>query len=167
MRRLRYAYRQSGDARVRTVVAATSTRWLTRLRAAITDRCRSTLLDRTKASVAMTVVILLLGLPITALLIAVVFTWVQDEEAVRRQLGETVVVPIVKYVVPAVLIVVTGLRLVTGVDFSAWRRLPGREFMEPVLRIEVTLAVLAIVVIAAWVMVRYVGSGRRGKSERR
>lgn len=96
-----------------------------------------------------------LGLPVTAFVIAIVFTWIQDREAVRNQLGETIVLPLVKYVVPPVLLVVTALRLVANVDFSAWRRLPGGVFIASLLRAELTLAVLGLVAIAGWLVLRY------------
>ncbi|WP_435101781.1 sodium-dependent transporter [Halarchaeum sp. P4] len=102
-----------------------------------------------------------LGLPVTAILIAVVFTWIQDRESVQRQLGDGVVLPIVKYVVPSVLLAVTALRLTAGVDFAAWRRLPGSGFVGTPLQSGVTLAVLALVAVGGWLVLRYLPRRRR------
>ena len=67
-----------------------------------------------------------LGLPVTALLIAVVFTWFQNRETVREQLGDAPLLrPLLRYAIPAVLFVVTALRLATRFEIPAWRLLPG------------------------------------------
>lgn len=66
-----------------------------------------------------------LGLPIGAVAIIIVFAWVQSPETVRSQIGSRPVLFLVKYVVPVVLIVVTGLRLATGMPLQPWRRVPG------------------------------------------
>ena len=66
-----------------------------------------------------------LGLPLGAVAIIWIFAWGQDRATVRSQLGNTVVVPLVTYVVPVVLLVIVGLRLVAGIDLAGWRRLPG------------------------------------------
>jgi NSS family neurotransmitter:Na+ symporter len=58
-----------------------------------------------------------LALPVTATLIAVVFTWYQSREAVAGQIGTGVVASIVKYVIPVVLVAVTALRLAGDVAF--------------------------------------------------
>ena len=55
-----------------------------------------------------------LALPVTATLIAVVFTWYQDRAAVARQVGAGIVLPLVKYGIPAVLVTVTAIRLAGG-----------------------------------------------------
>jgi NSS family neurotransmitter:Na+ symporter len=58
------------------------------------------------------------ALPISALLIAVVFVWAADLEAISVDLGP--LYPIVRFVVPAVLVIVTGSK-VAGVARRAWR----------------------------------------------
>lgn len=65
-----------------------------------------------------------LGLPLGALAIIFVFAWVQDRETLEGQLGDSIVIPLVKYVVPVVLMVVTSLRLLGFIDLPAWRRVP-------------------------------------------
>lgn len=64
------------------------------------------------------------GLPLGAVGLIIVFAWFQTPGTLRDQLGDTLVVPIVKYLVPTVLLTVTGLRVATDVDITAWRRVP-------------------------------------------
>ena len=116
---------------------------------------RATNISRQRASVAMTGVILLaglpsalsysavglsvldrpfldvldasvgtLGLPLSALAIIVIFAWYQDEATLRAQLGDTVVLPLVKYVVPVVLLVVTGLTVARWIQPAGVSRVP-------------------------------------------
>lgn len=63
------------------------------------------------------------ALPISGILIAVVFTWVGDLGSVRDELGH--LNPLVRYVVPPVLLVVT-LAKGLGIARPAWRLLVGR-----------------------------------------
>jgi NSS family neurotransmitter:Na+ symporter len=63
------------------------------------------------------------ALPLSGLLIAVVFLWVADFEAVRAELGR--LYPLAKYAIPPVLAVVTAARGL-GVARPAWRLLVGR-----------------------------------------
>lgn len=109
-----------------------------------------------------------LALPVTATLIAVVFTWYQDREAVAGQLGTGVVVPLVKYVIPAVLVAITALRLVGNVAFP-W------QFMGPTvadLGGPVRLAVLVAEGVLLYLVGRYLAGRlssrrRRGRAARR
>lgn len=100
-----------------------------------------------------------LALPLGALAIIYVFTWVQDEGAVREQLGETIVIPLVKYVVPLVLIVVTSLRIRADVDIAGLRRLPD------IPTVDGTVMVGVIVVLVCGLVV--VGVGLRTLRRRR
>lgn len=58
-----------------------------------------------------------LALPVTATLIAVVFTWYQDRDAVAAQIGTGIVESIAKYVIPVVLVAIVVLRLAGNVAF--------------------------------------------------
>lgn len=91
-----------------------------------------------------------LGLPIAALAIIAVFAWVQDEATLRAQLGESVVLPLVKYVVPTVLIVVTTIRLVTGVDIGAWRRLPEVVSVSTGTMVAMMAVIVASLIVLGW-----------------
>ena len=84
-----------------------------------------------------------LALPVTAVVIAIVFTWFQDEATIETQLGETVIVPVVTYVIPRVLIAVTVSKLVAGVTLSSWQILAGERFLGSPHRVAITLVLLA------------------------
>ncbi|WP_336134437.1 sodium-dependent transporter [Natronomonas amylolytica] len=60
------------------------------------------------------------ALPISAILVTLVFVWVADFEAVHEDLGR--LYPVVRYVVPFVLVAVTAAK-VLGVARPAWRLL--------------------------------------------
>ncbi|MEM2902165.1 MAG: sodium-dependent transporter [Candidatus Bathyarchaeia archaeon] len=77
-----------------------------------------------------------IGLPINALLIAVIFTWFLDKRALSSQMRSSwgdlhplTVYMITKYVVPAVLIIITVSRLFLGLDFPEWHFLPGIPYI--------------------------------------
>lgn len=103
-----------------------------------------------------------LGLPLGAIAIIVVFTWVQDQTVLRDQLGDSLVLPLVKYVVPVVLAVVTTLRLVTGVDLTGWRRLPDITGVGGG-RMLATITVLAVVVLLLALGLRRVRRARQAR----
>ncbi len=67
------------------------------------------------------------ALPLGALAIIFVFTWVQDQHVVEEQLGLRVLRPVVAYVVPAVLLIVLGLRIATDLAISEWQRVPNLD----------------------------------------
>ncbi|MFB6130296.1 MAG: sodium-dependent transporter, partial [Salinigranum sp.] len=106
-----------------------------------------------------------LALPVTAVLIAVVFTWYQSDETLRRQVGDSVVVPLVKYAIPLVLVGVTGFRLALNVDFPGWHVLPGAHFVGRLPQVAGALAALVVLLIAGRLLSdRLAGSlGRRTK----
>lgn len=85
------------------------------------------------------------ALPIGAIALIIVFTWIQDQAALREQLGDSIVLPLVKYVVPVVLVVVTTLRLATGVEIAAWRRVPNLAPLSPQFGIGTTAFVALVV----------------------
>lgn len=99
-----------------------------------------------------------LGLPVTAFVIAVVFMWMQDNTTVERQLGRSLLQPLLKFLVPAVLLVVTALRLIQNADFPAWHRLPAGVILDALLRIELTLGV-ALVLLAIGVAITRIRRG--------
>lgn len=88
-----------------------------------------------------------LGLPVAAVCIAVAFTWFQSRETTLDRLGVPALYPLVKYVIPAVLVAVTAVkaftngppwRLVTGV-----RAVPGWEVLLALLAVALGLYALA------------------------
>jgi len=92
-----------------------------------------------------------LALPITATLIAVVFVWFQDEEALASQIGTGVVRTLAKFVIPVVLVAVTALRLVGGTEFPWQYTGPGVEVVGRLPR----LAVLVGAGVVLYLVGRY------------
>jgi NSS family neurotransmitter:Na+ symporter len=86
------------------------------------------------------------ALPVSALCLVVVFVWVADLDPVRAELGR--LLPLVRYVVPAVLVLVTAARAV-GVARPAWRLLVGRARDGP-LGLLVALAALLAFAAVGW-----------------
>jgi neurotransmitter:Na+ symporter, NSS family len=75
-----------------------------------------------------------LGLPITALITAVIFTWFLDRDVLDSQTGGKngimrLIFPAVKYMIPAVLVVVTLSKILLGYDLPGWGRMPGVPFI--------------------------------------
>ena len=96
-----------------------------------------------------------LGLPLGAIALVVVFAWMQEEATLREQIGNSIVLPLVKYVVPVVLIVVTTLRLAAGVDPIAWRRLPD---VTPLTSLDATMGTALIALglaVVGWLVHRW------------
>ncbi len=102
-----------------------------------------------------------LGLPLGAIALIIVFTWAQDEAALRAQLGDSVVLPLVKYVVPLVLAVVTTLSVVSGIDFTAWRRLPGAGTLSNLDLVTGTAVIALGLAVVGWLVYRTRHAGRR------
>ncbi|WP_418281038.1 sodium-dependent transporter [Halorubrum sp. DTA98] len=100
------------------------------------------------------------ALPIGAIALIVVFTWIQDESALREQIGDSIVLPLVKYVVPLVLLVVTSLRLVRGVEVSVWRRLPGVAPLSGLSGLGTTLLFSVLLAVVGWLIYRWRRSRR-------
>jgi NSS family neurotransmitter:Na+ symporter len=89
-----------------------------------------------------------LGLPVTALVIALVFGHAQPRERLVAQLGDRRLVPLVRYAIPAVLGVVLLARVAAGVP-AAWRRLPAGGGVSAPLALAAALAVLGAVAAGA------------------
>ena len=107
-----------------------------------------------------------LALPVTAFLIAAVFTWFQEREAVRAQLGDSVLLSLLKYAIPTVLFAVTAIRLVARFDFPGWHALPGVEFVGSLPQSAVTLVALATLYVVGRYLARYRRRRRSSRSSR-
>ncbi len=94
-----------------------------------------------------------LGLPLSAIALVAIFAWYQPTATVREQLGTSIVVPLVKYVVPTVLLVVMALRFLRGVGTIAWRRTPDLAVVAAGYSV-VALTGIALLVAAIGVAVR-------------
>lgn len=81
------------------------------------------------------------GLPVAALITAVIFTWFGKKKILDEELGDSkkwiaVVYPLVKYVIPVILILTLGAGLLLHLDIGAWRMRQGlplfNQFVEGV-----------------------------------
>ena len=92
-----------------------------------------------------------LGLPLTALLMAVTFTWFVPKDILAGEIGPGIarlVHPICRVIIPAVLIITTVARLLSGLDYPGMRTLPGNEFIGTILQAEgFSLFIVFIVII--------------------
>jgi len=86
------------------------------------------------------------ALPVSAILIAVVFVWAADLEQVRDALGR--LYPLVRYAIPPVLVVVTGTKA-AGIARPAWRLLLDGARDES-LALAVTVVALAALSAMGW-----------------
>ena len=77
------------------------------------------------------------ALPITATIIAVVFAWYQDADVLGDQIGDGLLRTLVKYVIPVVLVAVTGLRLFGNVGLPWQYTGPGVEVVGRLPRVAV------------------------------
>ncbi len=102
-----------------------------------------------------------LGLPISAVALVAVFAWFQKPDAVREQMGDGILLSLVKYVVPVVIVVVTTLRLATGIEIPAWRRLPGATALASTHTFVGTVAVVGIIVVVGYAVHRRRKRGRK------
>lgn len=108
-----------------------------------------------------------LGLPIAAVIMAIIFCWfipkekVPDELTTHRGLTRWVF-PLCKYVIPPLLIIATAARLLAGFDFAGTRVLPGGEVIGSLLQVEGIIFILAIVVLVSFLVCRFKGCGITG-----
>ena len=104
-----------------------------------------------------------LALPITAVILAVVFTWLPEERDVLGWLEASWLVPVVKYLIPSVLLVTTLLRLVTGVGLEPWSLIPGHEAISSTARGLVLVGILILLVMLGRLIEAWVDARRRTK----
>ncbi len=105
-----------------------------------------------------------LALPVTAFLIAVVFTWFQDHETLRNQLGTTSLVPVLKYAIPVVLFVVTTLKLLSRFEIPAWQALPEVGTIRPFRRILFIVVAFSFLLVFGRRLIKYRRSRREQES---
>ncbi|KQC03194.1 MAG: sodium:calcium symporter [Methanoculleus sp. SDB] len=101
-----------------------------------------------------------LGLPVAAILLSIIFTWFlsSSRDLLAREIGNglaRIIYPLCTYIIPAVLIVTTGARLASGVDYPGLRNLPGSEFIGPLLQIEGIIVIILILLAASMVACRF------------
>lgn len=104
------------------------------------------------------------ALPLAAITLVIVFTWVQEPAALRSQLGDSPVRPIVTYLVPAVLGIVTGLQLLGAIPLGVWRRVPDFAMLPLPHTVVTTLTIAGMLGIIGWGISRIRSSGRTRRS---
>ena len=90
------------------------------------------------------------ALPIGAVLLVLVFAWVQDREAFEIQLPSRLLRLLVAVFVPIVLIGVTLGRILTGRDLDMWYRLPETSVLGGDLSLGTTIIALTAVAVIAY-----------------
>lgn len=112
-----------------------------------------------------------LGLPVAALLIAVIFTRRLARAAIEEEIGvqagrewRRVILPAVRYVIPAVLVAVTLARLVLDVDTTGWHFLPGIPEIPGPGQFALTVLLLVALVPATLTVVRLLQRWRARRS---
>lgn len=92
------------------------------------------------------------ALPIGAVLLVLVFAWIQDRVVFRQQLPSRPIRYLVSVAVPVVLVSVTVYRVVGERIAEAWHRLPGAEQFVGPLGAGVVVAILATIglIAVAW-----------------
>lgn len=100
-----------------------------------------------------------LGLPVTAMLVAVAFTWFIPKRMLEDEIGGkhllvSFIYPVCKFVIPTVLFTTTAARLLTGFDFPGTRIYPGSEFIGSLLQVEGTavifMGLLVLILVLCW-----------------
>jgi NSS family neurotransmitter:Na+ symporter len=92
------------------------------------------------------------GLPLAGLVIVLVFArampleWLREELRIGRRGLRRALIPLLRWVIPAVLAAVTASRLVFGLDPAAWHWLPGVEALPRGWGTVVTVAIYAALV---------------------
>jgi NSS family neurotransmitter:Na+ symporter len=95
------------------------------------------------------------GLILTAILISLAFSWKMGPEQYSQMMGEnsrilSLIRPLTRYVIPAMLIIALIYRVVRNLDIPAWRIVPGTPFVGALQQILLTsffLGTLALLVI--------------------
>lgn len=106
-----------------------------------------------------------MALPITALLIALVFTRRLARAHLDAEYGahegsaawRRAISPAVMYVIPLVLIGITLSRLVLNIDPAGWHQLPGIPFIGSVWQLVLTVVILAALLASTLTVVRLIG----------
>jgi len=102
--------------------------------------------------------------PLIAVVIAVVFAWLREPVSLEAVVSAPLFRPHVKFVVPGLLLVATGVGVAHGVDVPGWRLLSGTEFLAPATQLVGT----ALLLSALYLVGRGIAAYRiRRRSERR
>jgi len=145
------AIRESlGWTRVKTAAVATSAILLLGLPSAMSYSSLALTLNGIKILDFMDETVGTLGLPFAAILLSVSFAWFLPREALESALGgktaiPRVIIPLCRYVIPAVLIMTTIARIASGLGIANTYLLPGTRYIGLLMQLE---GITAIVVIS-------------------
>jgi NSS family neurotransmitter:Na+ symporter len=95
-----------------------------------------------------------LGLPVAALLFAVIFTWFlsRSKDVIAQEIGTNlarIIHPLCKFIIPAILLVTTTARLLSGIDYPGLRNLPGSKFIGSLLQVEGIIVIILILLVVS------------------
>lgn len=108
-----------------------------------------------------------LGLPVTAVLISLVFGWSQDRETLVDQLGVAVAVPLVRVAIPLVLVAVTAVKLL-GPDIPAWHLVPAAAgAVGGLVEAGGTALEVALLAVVGWILLKRLRYRRNNREGRR
>ena len=110
-----------------------------------------------------------MALPLTALLIALVFTRRLARADMDQEYGvgpgapawRRAIRPVVTYVIPLVLVGITLSRLALNIDPAGWHQLPGIAFIGSVWQLVLTVVILAALLANTLTVVRLIGRRER------
>ncbi|MDA0301782.1 MAG: sodium-dependent transporter [Chloroflexi bacterium] len=110
-----------------------------------------------------------MALPLTALLIALVFTRRLARADLDQEYGvgpgapawRRAIRPVVTYVIPLVLVGITLSRLALNIDPAGWHQLPGIAFIGSVWQLVLTVVILAALLANTLTVVRLIGRRER------
>jgi NSS family neurotransmitter:Na+ symporter len=91
-----------------------------------------------------------LGLPVTALMIAITFGYFARHDEVRVPRIERLTAVSTKYLLPPVLVVIIASQLFLGFDFPGWHTLPGSTLDRALL----SVTILSVIGIVAYLLLR-------------
>lgn len=101
-----------------------------------------------------------LGLPVTALIISIAFTWLPNHNLIWKTCGQDrlgkVVSSAVKYLVPVVLFSITLSRLLFNLDFPGWHLITNIPFIGSLIQVTITVVMLVIILEITLIGVRLV-----------
>jgi NSS family neurotransmitter:Na+ symporter len=107
-----------------------------------------------------------LGLPIAAILLSVSFAWFLPRETLESALGgktgvSRVIIPLCRYVIPAVLIMTTIARIASGLEIANTYLLPGSRYIGLLMQLEGITAIVVIILVVIFAACRLRGCNLR------
>jgi NSS family neurotransmitter:Na+ symporter len=155
-----------GWTRVKTAAAATGAILLLGLPSAMSYSSLALTLNGVKILDFMDETVGTLGLPIAAILLSVSFAWFLPRETLESALGgktgvSRVIIPLCRYVIPAVLIMTTIARIASGLEIANTYLLPGSRYIGLLMQLEGITAIVVIILVVIFAACRLRGCNLR------